>query len=544
MDKNNDLSKLREVLVKANAQGVDVSELLHKVDSVMGNLQSKTIKIVLMGAFSDGKTTVIAGLTGHLESNMKIAIDESSDELCFYHLPALGYDFEIVDTPGLFGSKERSIEGKQVRYSDITRDYISQAHIVIYVTDARNPLKDSHKDILRYTLRDLGKLHNTIFILNKMDDAGYELSDDEDFNRGSKIKRETFIQRLDSSLNLSHSEKNSMKVICMSANPNGRGLETHFKRMESYLKRSRMDMLRDAVVGLAASSDKESLKASASQSSLTDLAGKAIREFDEFLKKTSGKIEDLQSSYNDTRTRLSRVREIAVTNKGLLQRELKNAQEEIEIDVENATMKNFGRIVSKHFGDEGERLDRTLNQIFSKYAEMNNAAFQQTNIQSSFDKMSDLTEGLVKSASKILKHTKIGADTVKGIRDVIASSYKFKPWGAVNLGKMATKWLNVASLLIDVIMWWKKRAQEKKFEEAKDSLIKSTRDAFKNAESYLSSEKAYFENFAPGVIAVESALVDTENNLKNFKKLKEDILSLRDVLTTWVKNTQSTGMKY
>lgn len=533
MTSEDKLIKLRSILSEAHSKGINVSELLSKIDVVLGNLKSKTIKIVLMGAFSDGKTTVIAGLTGRLESNMKIAIEESSDELTFYHLPALGYDFEIVDTPGLFGSKEREINGKQVRYSDITRDYISQAHIVIYVCDAVVPLKDSHRDILKYTLRELGKLPNSIFVINKMDEAGYELADDEDFNRGSKIKATTFVNRLDETIHLTDSERNSIKVVCMSANPNGRGLETHFKHMESYLKKSRMNILRDSVIEIATASNKESLRSSANQSSVTDLAKQAISNFDAFLHETDIKINNLEIVSKDVKRELSQIREIAINNKGLLQQELANTQEEIEIAINNASMNDFSHTVRKYLGEEGERLDRTINQIFSKYADMNNAAFLHSNIQNSFDKMGDLTKSLIKSSSKILKNTKIGADAVKSIRNVVASGYKFKPWGAIKLGKNLSKAMVFIGVAIDVIMWWKNQQEQKKFAEAKESIIQGVVAAFKNAEEYLSSEENYFENFAPTILQVEASIRDTSENIKSFKQLKDDISSLRSTLTEW-----------
>lgn len=538
------LIKLRDILSKANTKGIDVSELLSKIDVVLGNMKNKTIKIVLMGAFSDGKTTVIAGLTGRLESNMKIAIEESSDELTFYHLPALGYDFEIVDTPGLFGSKEREINGKQVRYSDITRDYISQAHIIIYVCDAVTPLKDSHRDILKYTLRDLGKLSNSIFVINKMDDAGYELADNEDFDRGANIKKSTFIKRLDEVIHLSDSERKSLKVVCMSANPNGRGLATHFNHMESYLNKSRMNILRDAVVEIASTANKESLRSAATQSSVTDLAKQAISKFDTFLRDANTKINDLEILSKDVRRELSQLREIAINNMGLLQRELSSTQEEIDIAIENASMADFGHIVRRYLGEEGERLDRTINQIFSKYAEMNNAAFQRSNIKNSFDKMGDLTKGLIQSSSKILKNTKIGADTIKGIRDVVASGYKFKPWGAVNLGKNISKALVWVGVIIDVIMWWKEAQQKREFEEAKASISQGVTKAFRNAETYLSSENDYFKNFAPAVLGIESNLKDTNDNIRSFKLLKEDVNSLRSILTEWCNENGAEGLSY
>lgn len=544
MDNNNRLKQLKDILTEANAKGLDVTDLMRQVDSVIAASESKTIKIVLMGAYSDGKTTVIAGLTGQLESNMKIAIEESSDELTFYHLPALGYDFEIVDTPGLFGSKERSIEGRQVRYSDITREYISQAHIILYVSDAGNPLKDTHKDILKFTLRDLGKLPNTIFVINKMDEAGYELSDEEDYSRGCKIKKNTFTQSLDEAIHLTTQERESLNIICIAANPNGRGLEKHFERMESYLKRSRIDKLRKGVVDIASSSNKDSLRSSASESSVTDLASQTISNFDMYLKNSTVQIEELRISANDTRTKLSHIRSVTLTNKGLLQQELANTQEEMEIAIENASMKDLGHTVNKYFGENGERLDRTINQLFSTYSEMNNVAFQQSNIQNSFDKMSDLTKNLINSSSKFLKHTKIGADTVKTVRDAVASSYKFKPWGAIKLGKNISKALGAISIAIDIFMWWKARKEEKKFQEAKEKIIQSTKDCFRKAETYLSTEKTYFENFAPGVLSVEAALADTEDNIKSVQMLKDEIFSLRTKLAEWCKNSNDSKIMY
>ena len=42
---------------------------------------------------------------------MKIDEDESSDELTIYHIESLGNNYEVVDTPCLFGTKEKEIDG-------------------------------------------------------------------------------------------------------------------------------------------------------------------------------------------------------------------------------------------------------------------------------------------------------------------------------------------------------------------------------------------------------------------------------------------------
>ena len=74
-----------EKLVKEGVKyGLDLQDILKKVDSVKSMLKDGIVRIVLLGSFSDGKTSAIAGLLGRLEDTMKIDQDESSDELKVY----------------------------------------------------------------------------------------------------------------------------------------------------------------------------------------------------------------------------------------------------------------------------------------------------------------------------------------------------------------------------------------------------------------------------------------------------------------------------
>ena len=142
------LSELEQLLDEGQRLGLDLTDAAQKLRSVVQASEDETIRIVLLGSFSDGKTSAIAGLLGRLEDSMKIDPDESSDELKIYRPKDLKDGFEIVDTPGLFGTKEKETDGQTMRYSEITERYISEAHIVIYVCHAVVPLKDSHKEII------------------------------------------------------------------------------------------------------------------------------------------------------------------------------------------------------------------------------------------------------------------------------------------------------------------------------------------------------------------------------------------------------------
>lgn len=101
------LGVLRKILDDGVKMGMDLSPIISKLDSVTKAIDDGIIRIVLLGSFSDGKTSAIAGLLGRLDSTMKIDQDESTDELTIYRPNDLKEEFEIVDTPGLFGTKEK-----------------------------------------------------------------------------------------------------------------------------------------------------------------------------------------------------------------------------------------------------------------------------------------------------------------------------------------------------------------------------------------------------------------------------------------------------
>ena len=132
------LNSLCDIVKQGENIGLDFRLVLEKLERMKKVVDDGVVRIVLLGSFSDGKTSAIAGLLGKLEDSMKIDETESSDEITVYRPLGLKNGFEIVDTPGLFGSKEKNIEGQSVQFSDITKNYISEAHIVVYLCDDSN----------------------------------------------------------------------------------------------------------------------------------------------------------------------------------------------------------------------------------------------------------------------------------------------------------------------------------------------------------------------------------------------------------------------
>lgn len=80
----NSLLQLRGMLEMLGEMGINISDDLQKVTSAINSIESDVLRIALLGAFSDGKTSVIAAWLGKVMDDMNISMDESSDRLSIY----------------------------------------------------------------------------------------------------------------------------------------------------------------------------------------------------------------------------------------------------------------------------------------------------------------------------------------------------------------------------------------------------------------------------------------------------------------------------
>lgn len=121
------LQKLLDFIHTGEKYGIKVEESLKdKIHNAIKNVAGQKLKVALVGGFSEGKTSIAAAWIERLDKSMKIDHQESSDEVKIYDIDN---EIELVDTPGLFGFKEKITDsGKIERYKDITKKYVSEAH--------------------------------------------------------------------------------------------------------------------------------------------------------------------------------------------------------------------------------------------------------------------------------------------------------------------------------------------------------------------------------------------------------------------------------
>ncbi|EJB68146.1 labile enterotoxin outputA [Helicobacter pylori Hp H-45] len=231
------LKKLLDFIHTGEKYGIQIEESLKdKIRNAMENVADQKLKVALVGGFSEGKTSIAAAWIDRLDESMKIAHQESSDAVKIYDIDN---EMDLVDTPGLFGFKEKITDsGKIERYKDITKKYVSEAHLILYVLNPSNPIKESHKDDLNWLFRTLNLLSRTIFVISRFDE--------EDYNKRFKIKKENVQNRLNDLISLSEKEKEGLIIVAVAANPYDLGLEHWLKHKEEFQKLSHIKTLQDA----------------------------------------------------------------------------------------------------------------------------------------------------------------------------------------------------------------------------------------------------------------------------------------------------------
>lgn len=530
------MQELDIILQEGEKLGLNLQEVYKKVAHVQETISDEKIKIVLLSSFSDGKTTIIAALNEQIEDNMKIDSDESSDEIIVYHPQGLAKDFEIMDTPGLFGSKEKEVEGEAIRFSEITERFISEAHIILYVCDAVTPLKESHASFIEKVMRQYNKLPSTIFVINKMDEAGYDLLDEKDFQRGVAIKTENLVKRLKDTIDLTDAEAEELNIVCIAADPKGKGLTKWFERLEDYKKRSHIDDLRACIDRIIDSCDKELLHKSVELATMTDIADMLSQNITAVSQSIGETIKERTIVINDSKSELALLKSDLNNARKLMSDRLNELKNGIFAELDAIAMEDLNSFIEQKIGVEENGIsfyifNNEVNQIIRECSEGNNVALHEHAqlIDQKISSMKQFAIDGLKSGTKFIKNIKISGETVKAVRDVVCKSFKFKPWGAIKLASKVNKVMPAIGVIIDGAFAWYERKQDDKrrqeFEKNKKTIKDAINKTIANVFATFSDDEKYIQNYAPSYEhikqEIESMVSDNNRMLENQEKLDQ-----------------------
>lgn len=522
------LSNLLLVLKEDKELGVDIEpEYITKIEKSIDENEDKKLKVVLIGGFSEGKTSIAAAwLEEYDKKKMKIAMTESTDDIREYNVE----NINLVDTPGLFGFKETANKEK---YKDITKKYISEANIVLYVMNSDNPIKESHKEEIQWLFRDLNLLPRTVFILSRFDNVA-DIEDDNDYNGMLKIKRENVLKRLEDFEVIHAEDSKKLPVVAIAANPFDEGIEYWLANLDEFKKISHIDSLQHATSDIVEKNGGVDSVLLETQKSIIKeilelkipLATAKVEKLDKEYKNLDNVIKEMKEDLSNLKTKI----ELA---KNYLKSFILELFTDLILQLEGTTIETFINFFERNIGSEGIVLNNKIENGFNKKVlEIENDICRlEKNFDNEIDNFEEFTQDnsleKFKIGSEMLKNANLGLTnaSIIAIRDFLNLSIKFKPWQAVKIANVINKGIPIIGAILGIgfELWdsYSKKKKEEEFLKAKKQM----------KEDFEKQRKEYKE-------LIENAEEFDKNVFKNYFKLGNNITKLSNELSEKVKEKE------
>ncbi|WP_187860347.1 LeoA/HP0731 family dynamin-like GTPase [Helicobacter pylori] len=528
------LKKLLDFVKTGEKYGIKIEESFkEKINSAIQSANDQKLKVALVGGFSEGKTSIAAAWIERLDESMKIDHQESSDAVTIYDIDN---EIELVDTPGLFGFKEKIADsGKIERYKDITKKYVSEAHLILYALNPSNPIKESHKDDLNWLFRTLNLLSRTIFVISRFDEEA-DIEDEEDYNKRFKIKKENIQKRLNDLISLSEKEKENLSIVAVAANPFGLGLEEHWlKHKEEFQKLSHIKTLQDAT--------QKKIKENGGKLTIIEEAKKSViqdviyRQMPLAKKEQENLKRELE---NLNKAREKRQKEIQ-NLKGEISQARINLREfitryfsDLSRQVVETSLETFNDFVIREIGEEGININTRVKNAFERETQgiLNEIAKIETgfNADRSFFEKHAGTFG--KIGSEFLKQSGfINATNIKLARDGIVNvakfagidlALKFKPWGAIKFASNVNKAVPLIGFAFEAWDSWSKYQKEQKLEEVKKGMASNFDNQKKEILDLINDEKTFKEKCFPSALELEKSLQEIKEAIEKTQEYDQE----------------------
>ena len=499
------LQKLEAFLQQGAQAGVPVDPALSgKIHNAIASLAGEKLKVALIGGFSEGKTSIAAAWMEKLDkSSMKISHQESSNEVKVYEV---GQDFVLIDTPGLFGFKEQENDDTQAieKYKDITKKYVSEAHLVLYVMNPTNPIKESHQEDLTWLFRTLDLLPRSIFVLSRFDEVA-DVEDEEDYEHNLNIKRANVAKRLGEMINLTAQEQANLSIVAVAANPFDLGTEHWLANGEQFKALSHITSLQAATTEKIQHNGGSMALANDMRSSvIRDILHNQLPVAIDNDEKISQEVRKLDSLYSRMKTELAQADREIENTVGNLREFIIRYFSDLILQAQGCSMETFSEFFEREVGDEGIIVSMRLENEFSR--QIQPIALNMEKMQLSFDTEVNQFNTTIKAFGKqginhLLKGNLINNKTVLGARDGIvgmgklfgkdfASALKFKPWGAAKLAKGANGALIAVGIALEAWDSYQQYQREQEFAKAIAGMIQNFKQQRENLNELI--EKTQF----------------------------------------------------
>lgn len=534
----NILENIREFLIQGEEIGIKVGvNFREKIENYLIDIKNEKLKVALIGGFSEGKTAIAAAWLERFDkSNMKISHAESTSEINIFDVDE---KIQIIDTPGLFGFKEKyGDDGLVNKYKDITKNYVSSAHLIIYVMNSTNPIKESQKEDLKWLFRTLNLLPRTIFVLSRFDEVA-DIEDDEDYQRNFDIKKSNVIERLSEILKLSENEINELSIVAVAANPFELGIEYWLQNPDKFRKLSRINILQKATTErINQYQGFHYIFLDVQKSIVSDLISKtlpSINEGFERIEKEKKSLSDINKINNE---KLNDMRERILSARASLLEFVSTYYADIIIQAKSCGLSTFESFFQRELGDDGIVLHTKLQAAFERrlgpiemeserlMVSVNNDFGFFNSAIASFGKkglISVINSNLINN--KTILATRDGIVSASKIVGLDISSYlKFKPYGATNLAKGLNGALAFIGLALEAWESYEQAKKEEEFKNAIDNLVKNLEEQ-RSKLIYLLKSNEFIETYCINFKLLQQTITEINNKLEEYETMYKKFLS-------------------
>lgn len=523
------LERLYCFLQQGMEAGVPIDPaLIIKLENNISNVEGQKLKVALIGGFSEGKTSIAAAWMEKLDkSSMKISHQESSNEVKVYEV---GEEFVLVDTPGLFGFKEQknaetlSIE----KYKDLTKKHVSEAHLVLYVMNSTNPIKESHKEDLEWLFRTLNLLSRTVFVLSRFDEVA-DIEDEEDYQNNLDIKRANVTGRLRDMIGLTKDEVDTLSIVAVAANPFDEGVNYWLQNIEQFKALSHISTLQAATTEkIQQNGGGDALDIDMRTSVISDVLHKQLPIAIETDTVVSEEVYKLEQLYGRLNTQLLNTNQQIEETRLNLRNFVMSYFTDLILQSKGCSLETFGDFFEREIGSEGVIINTHLQNEFSR--QMGAITLEVEKMQISFNNEVSHFNITIKALGQnginhALKGNLINNKTILATRDGVISVakalgmdigkyLKFKPWGAINLAKGANAALAFLGVALEVWESYSKYKREEEFRESVKVIVSNLEKQRDELLSIINSEE-FKGKFFFGYIELSKQLTELDVNLKD-----------------------------
>ncbi|TXF97944.1 LeoA/HP0731 family dynamin-like GTPase [Massilia arenae] len=537
------LKKLGDFLQMGAQVGVQIDpSVQHKLDTAAKAVAGEKLKVALVGGFSDGKTSIAAAWMEKLDkSTMKISHQESSNEVRVYEVQQ---DFVLIDTPGLFGFKEQvNAETHALeKYKDITKKYVSEAHLILYVMDPTNPIKQSHQDDLMWLFRTLNLLPRTVFVLSRFDEVA-DVEDEHQYMQNLAVKQDNVRSRLAELIDLRQDEAAQLSIVGVAANPFDLGTEHWLSNLEQFKALSHIGLLQAATSAkIAANGGAPAIVDETKKSVIRDVLSKQLPVAIENDKRIANEVDKLENmSVRLQKQLLGANSQIADARRSLRDFVIDYFADLI-LQAKGVNMDTFSDFFEREVGSNGIMVSTRLQNEFER--QLKSVTQEISNMKIGFDAEvnhfnSTVTQFGKQGLDYLVKSKVINNTTVLATRDGIVTAARymgidlgkmlnFKPWGATNLAKGVNGALAVVGLALEAWDSWEQAKRREEFQKAMAKMVENFEKQREELVQLLDGPR-FIEQFFAGFLELKADVENVRENVEQQRTQRQRFREWREM---------------